>query len=348
MSIVQKKGKKANSLVAIIKKGFLTSLKIYWELYKILVRVHPEYANQNWNTPLKKHKIFIENMQRRATKLIPQFGGLSYNDRLKFLNRPTLEFRRQSGSMVEFFKIVKGLYDRAVAEDFSRVNERVTWGNPCKLRDEDSKIALRRNFFYHSCSQRLELTTGRCHRWEYQCIQVQLDKHWEEFQYNVDFWMKMDTTEELIDRGRHGLQIRINLWAIPSERKVIPTRELSMYICWTHERRLLWTMISEMWTKNIRSLKQHHVQSASIWMPRRCWTCYSLRNLGLPWKSARNQDKYCDVRGYIRTKLTVKLSKFSVGAVFVTGLSLDFRDRGRALCACFFVVSYYFELYGRH
>ena len=24
--------------------------------------------------------------------------------------------------------------------------------------------------------------------------------------------MEMDTTEELIDRGRHGLQIRINLW----------------------------------------------------------------------------------------------------------------------------------------
>ena len=38
------------------------------------------------------------------------------------------------------------------------------------------------------------------------------DKHWEDFENNVGFWMGMETTEELIDRGRHGLLIRINLW----------------------------------------------------------------------------------------------------------------------------------------
>ena len=68
---IAKKTKVANSIVAIIRKSFvnLTS-EILTTLYKALVRAHLEYANQAWNPYLKKEKISIENVQRRATKLI--------------------------------------------------------------------------------------------------------------------------------------------------------------------------------------------------------------------------------------------------------------------------------------
>ena len=75
---------------------------------------------------MKKYKNLIENIQRRATKLIPHIGRLSYSDRLKILNLPTLECRRRHGRIIEVFEIVKGLYDPAVSEDFSRLNERDT------------------------------------------------------------------------------------------------------------------------------------------------------------------------------------------------------------------------------
>ncbi len=50
-------------------------------LYKSLARPHLEYA-------LKKHSQAIENVQRRATKLIPGFQNLEYEERLKCLSGP--------------------------------------------------------------------------------------------------------------------------------------------------------------------------------------------------------------------------------------------------------------------
>ena len=51
----------------------------------------------------------IENVQRRATKLIPILSGLSYEERLKKLKLPTLKYRRLRGDMIEVFKILMGI-----------------------------------------------------------------------------------------------------------------------------------------------------------------------------------------------------------------------------------------------
>ena len=39
----------------------------------------------------------IENVQRRATKMIPEMKNLTYWQRLRKLNLPTVEYRRQRG-----------------------------------------------------------------------------------------------------------------------------------------------------------------------------------------------------------------------------------------------------------
>ena len=43
----------------------------------------------------------LENVQRRATKKIPGFKNMSYEDRLQKLKLPTLAYRRKRGDMIE-------------------------------------------------------------------------------------------------------------------------------------------------------------------------------------------------------------------------------------------------------
>ena len=43
----------------------------------------------------------LEKVQKRATKILRQCRRLNYRQRLKFLNLPTLAFRRNRGDMIE-------------------------------------------------------------------------------------------------------------------------------------------------------------------------------------------------------------------------------------------------------
>ena len=47
----------------------------------------------------------IENVQRRATKLIPGYFHLSYPEHLRKLKMPTLSYRRTRGDMIQVFKL---------------------------------------------------------------------------------------------------------------------------------------------------------------------------------------------------------------------------------------------------
>ena len=44
-----------------------------------------------------KDIIQIENVQRRATKMIPKTKNMTYEERIRQLNLPTREYRRQRG-----------------------------------------------------------------------------------------------------------------------------------------------------------------------------------------------------------------------------------------------------------
>ena len=57
--------------------------RIFKILYTSLVRPHVEFANQVWSPHLVKHIVMLENVQKRATKLIPDMKDLSYEERLK-------------------------------------------------------------------------------------------------------------------------------------------------------------------------------------------------------------------------------------------------------------------------
>ena len=76
---------------------------------KALIRPVLDYGHCVWNTKLDKNlgdKRKIEQVQRRATKLIPSIHNLTYTERLKKLKMHSLLYRRRRGDMIQVFKIL--------------------------------------------------------------------------------------------------------------------------------------------------------------------------------------------------------------------------------------------------
>ena len=76
--------KKANRNVGIIFRTFtFLDTTTFLHLYKTLVRPHLEYGSVIWSPLYKKDAILLENVQRRATRLVSELKHLSYTERLK-------------------------------------------------------------------------------------------------------------------------------------------------------------------------------------------------------------------------------------------------------------------------
>ena len=114
-----KKVKKANSLTGMLRRSFVHLDKVTFKLlFTSIVRPHLEYGAPVWNPHQKKLINLIENVQRRASRLIPGMSHLTYKERLLLLKLPTLQYRRYRGDMIEMFKIAHNLYDYSAINDF--------------------------------------------------------------------------------------------------------------------------------------------------------------------------------------------------------------------------------------
>ena len=81
--------------LGMIKRNVVSRDKdIIVNSYKALVRHKLDYCIQAWRPYLRKDIDNLEKVRRRATKLITQCKGLSYEDRLKIAGLTTLEKRR--------------------------------------------------------------------------------------------------------------------------------------------------------------------------------------------------------------------------------------------------------------
>ena len=78
---------KANKILGVTRRTFeYMDPEIFGLIFKGLVRPHLEYAAPVWSPHLVKHKDLLENVQRRATKMVLGLSQLSYSERLKKLN----------------------------------------------------------------------------------------------------------------------------------------------------------------------------------------------------------------------------------------------------------------------
>ena len=104
---INKQVNKANQKLGLINRSFkYMDNDMFLQLFKSLVRSHLEYGSTVWSVANKKEAIIIENVQRRATRLIKEIQHLSYGNRLKHLGLPTLQYRRIRADVVETFKII--------------------------------------------------------------------------------------------------------------------------------------------------------------------------------------------------------------------------------------------------
>ena len=109
---IASKVNKANSIAGLIRRTFsFLDGPHFKRLYVSFVRPHLEYAQSVWAPHLKRHIDMLENVQIRATKLIDGFSQLTYTERLKILNLPTLAYRRARGDMIEVNKHIYA-YDK--------------------------------------------------------------------------------------------------------------------------------------------------------------------------------------------------------------------------------------------
>jgi len=104
-----------------------------------------EYCIQAWSPSLVKDKLLLENVQRRATKLVYGLQNKSYEDRLRILGLTTLETR---GDLIETYKILHGKEDIDIGQLFKfRVNDHDLRGHEFKVYKQHNRLNTRKHFF---------------------------------------------------------------------------------------------------------------------------------------------------------------------------------------------------------
>ena len=116
--------KKANSMAGLIRRSF-TFLEpiLFRKLYVAFVRPHLEYCQSVWSPYFHKHTNTIENVQIRATKAVDGLNNLTYEERLRKIDLPTLAHRRKRGDMIEVFKHAT-TYDKSSLSPTIRFSQR--------------------------------------------------------------------------------------------------------------------------------------------------------------------------------------------------------------------------------
>ena len=202
---ITKKVNIANRNLGIIFRSFTYMDKeMFLNLYKSMVRPHIEYATQVWSPQYKKDKITLENVQRRATRLVKCIKHLPYSERLKILGLPTLEYRRERADMIQVYKILHGI-DIANREKLLQMAPYTTTrGHPLKLFKKRCRLNFRSNYF----SQRVidqwnGLPSNLVTALSLNAFKSRLNNFWKDhpFKFKAACYLKEDET-------RQGKQLR--------------------------------------------------------------------------------------------------------------------------------------------
>ena len=180
---------KANKLLGLIRRGFTVLDRISLPaLYKSIIRPHLEYGNVVWHPRLKGDEKQLENVQRRATKLIPELANMDYEERLRQLKLPSLYYRRARGDMIECYKYLHGIYD--VQNTQSLLPEEAstsTRGHSHKLKKPFARRAVRANFFsVRVVNAWNSLPDSVVAAPTLNSFKSRLDKVWSSFMYSQD------------------------------------------------------------------------------------------------------------------------------------------------------------------
>jgi len=137
---------KANHILGCIPSSVASrSREAILPIYFALVRAHLESSIQLWR-PQHKDMELLEQVQRRATKMMRGLEHLSYKERLTEFGPFSLEKGRVQGDLVAAFQYLRGAYRKDGENIFSRACCNRTRSNSFKLREGRFQVDIR-NFF---------------------------------------------------------------------------------------------------------------------------------------------------------------------------------------------------------
>ena len=144
---------KANRMLGLIRISFESleeneNVKMFSSLYNTLIRPLLEYCVQAWSPRHKKDILLLENVQRRATKLVRQYKDLPYEERLKRLNLTKLEDRRERGDMILAYRLINGHEDIDYRKFFTlRDSPYNLRGHSKTIEKSNNRLNVRTTFF---------------------------------------------------------------------------------------------------------------------------------------------------------------------------------------------------------
>ena len=138
---------KANRIMGLVRRSytFLDSYS-FKRLFVSLVRPLLEYCNSITSPRLIGDQQKIESVLRRATKLVPGLYNLTYEERLRKLELPSMLYRLKRGDMIETFKWFQGHYSCEYSP-LSEVTRSITRGHNFKLKKQSCRLEIRKHFF---------------------------------------------------------------------------------------------------------------------------------------------------------------------------------------------------------
>jgi hypothetical protein len=177
---------KANKLLGMIRRTFeYLDAPTVKKLFTSLVRPHLEFMNIAWTPQLVRDQDLLEQVQRRATRLIPGFKEYDYEQRLRLLNLPSLAFRRLRGDMIDTYKFTHGIYTSQPILQAAPESS-ITRGHKFKLLKVRSKTKIRANFYSNRITESWNnLSDHIVNAPSVNAFKNRLDAAWSEHMYDA-------------------------------------------------------------------------------------------------------------------------------------------------------------------
>jgi len=139
---------RANQRAAAILRAFVSrDVRLLMRAFITYVRPIVEYNSSVWSPSSVGDIESVERVQRRFTKRLPGLKNMSYDQRLKFLDVPSLELRRLRADLYWCYKILFGLVTVTSDAFFTKNFCTSTRGHQYKLYKHHTSACVRSNFF---------------------------------------------------------------------------------------------------------------------------------------------------------------------------------------------------------
>ena len=162
----------------------MTNYGLVFPVWSPLVRPHLEYGNVVWGPFNKEDQLLVERVQRRATRLVPNIRHLPYEERLRKLQLPSLQYRRHRGDAIMMYMLLNGHLNLEKDEFVQLAPTTSTRGHPLKLTKLRAQTRVRRNHWstrvindWNSLPDQVVLAPS------VNVFKCRLDYHWPEHMY---------------------------------------------------------------------------------------------------------------------------------------------------------------------